>query len=50
MMTNPERSRCSTSRSATITDMNSSAVDPLAALKTQREGERVGDIGGGGGS
>jgi len=25
-------------------------VDPLAALKTQREGERVGDIGGGGGS
>lgn len=25
-------------------------VDPLAALKTQREGQRVGDIGGGGGS
>ena len=25
-------------------------VDPLAALKTQREGARVGDVGGGGGS
>ncbi len=25
-------------------------VDPLAALKTQREGECVGDVGGGGGS
>ena len=45
MTTNPDRSRCSTRRLATIFEMSLvGVVDALAALKAQREGQRVCDV------